>query len=175
MLVPVLLAVSALVLAGCRDGGERAPSVPTTEAPTTTLGPPVALGSALALDLVEGQCYVEADDDDQQAATSTAAPTSDPVLVVDCGAGHDGEVYATTCLGPDPSGAPVAAPCPGDPAQSWPGDRTVRRAAVGWCLARFQEHFGEPYATSQRATAELTPTEGAWMSGVRRVVCAVRP
>jgi hypothetical protein len=139
------------------------------------LGPPVVLGRALALDLVEGQCYLEADDDQQPAAASTTVPTSDPVLVVDCGARHDGEVYATTCLGADRSGAVVAGTCPGDPAQPWAGDRTVRRAAVSWCLARFSQHFGQPYATSERETTELTPTEGAWSAGVRGVVCAVRP
>lgn len=191
----VVALLVALGTAGCSDDDEAA--TPTTTAPdatTTTTGPPVVLGVARPLDLQVGQCYAPIPEPPDPTTTTTAtttpaaaAPTdaetersvptttttteSPSMIVADCAGPHRGQVYATFCLVRDAAGLLAPGNCSGPADDPWPGDREVRRAAVRICLALFEQQFGEPYATSDRSTAELTPTEGVWHTGDHRVVC----
>lgn len=174
----------ALLVAACSD--DRPASAPTTsaaETSTTSTAPPLVLGVARALELQVGQCYASLPEpvEDPEATTTTTAHASTTtttmasLAVADCAGTHRAQVYATFCLVALDGGALDAGPCPGPAEDPWPGDREVRRAAVRACLARFEEAFGEPYATSSRTSEELTPTEGAWQAGDHRVVCAAGP
>lgn len=190
--------VVALVLAlgtmACSGGGEAGGDRPdgtggatttsaTTAPSTTTTSPePVELGRSRELALEPGQCFAPTDEDDPVTPTTAGGalrpaeePDGEPVRVLDCGAAHEGQVYEALCLAGDPDGRLQAGDCPGEAELTWPGTREVRQAAVRLCLSRFEDHFGEPYATSARVTAELVPDQGAWEAGGRRVVCAVRP
>lgn len=176
----------ALLVAACSDDGPAA--APTTSpgeaSSTTSTAPPLVLGVARALDLQVGQCYAslpEPAEDPAASTTTTTAPSSTTtttmasLVVADCAGSHRAQVYATFCLVALEGGGLDAGPCPGPASDPWPGDREVRRAAVRACLARFEEAFGEPYATSPRTSEELTPTEGAWQAGDHRVVCGASP
>jgi hypothetical protein len=181
-----LLAALALVLGACGGNGDpaAAPTAPTAAAQpstTTTVGEPVVVGTAAALELVEGQCYAAAPDPDPATTTTTATPGEvvlARVAVVDCDGAHEARVYRAFCLAPTADGgdglAPVDCPGPVDGAP-WPGDRELRRAAVRICLDDFADTFGERYATSERTTAELVPTNEEWAAGHHRVVCAASP
>lgn len=191
-----------VALAGCADGSASTATTTTTPSTsTTTTAPPIVLGTARALDLEVGQCYAPVparQEPSEPAPTTTAAtsaPTSDPgategstqtvpttvaptttavppVLVADCAGTHLAQVFAAFCLVTGAERVLEAGACPGPADEPWPGDREVRRAATRVCLEAFEQHFGEPYATSRRSTTELTPTEGAWRAGDHRVVCA---
>lgn len=118
------------------------------------------------------------------STTRTTVPKAKVVAVVDCSGTNQGEVYSSFCLGTSEAieiesstGAQTAdalqkVPCPGDPELTWPGDREIRRAAARVCLETFAIIFGETYAVSDRTSNELTPNEGLWDRGERRVVCS---
>jgi hypothetical protein len=172
-----LLIASLVVLAACSpDPPAAAPEADPAVETTTTTGAPVVLGLARELDLQPGQCYAPLPPQEPEPATPPAETTTTvPTRVVaDCAGPHTARVFAAFCLVQLPDGSLDAGPCPEAPATPWPGDREVRRAAVRVCLQRFEAEFGEPYATSELRTEELTPTKGAWLAGDQRVVCAVR-
>lgn len=181
--VAAATAALALALAGCGGGGGAATPTPTTppSTTTTTLSHPLVLRTAAALELDEGQCFAARPGPEEGAptTTTTAPPPGevvlDEVLVVECGAAHDARVYGATCLGPDATGELVVTGCPGSPDTPWPGDRDLRQAAVRFCLQRFADELGEPYATSERTTVELVPNREEWAAGHHRVVCGVEP
>lgn len=189
-MVAAVLAL-ALLVAACSGGGgagdaagDAATGSTTTVPSTTSTSPePVEVGRSRRLALEPGQCFAPIEDDDPTTTTTTSgpgarpaeAPDGDPVRLVDCGAAHEGQVYEAQCLAAGPDGRLQAGDCPGGVELVWPGDREVRQAAVRLCLARFEDHVGEPYATSDRLTVELVPDQGAWEAGGRRVVCALRP
>ncbi len=118
--------------------------------------------------------------------TETTTPTPRVVAIVDCNGTNKGEIYSSFCIGlradageevESASGAQTSdlldlVPCPGDPDLVWPGDRELRRGAARLCLDVFTQVFAEPYSTSARAATELTPNEGLWERGERRVVCS---
>lgn len=120
------------------------------------------------------------------ATTQTTTPHPQVVAIVDCNGTNKGEIYSSFCIGLDPdsdeevesaSGAQISdllelVPCPGDSELLWPGDRELRRAAARVCLNVFVGVFAEPYATSDRVAREITPNEGLWERGERRVVCS---
>lgn len=194
LMVALLVAVGT---AGCSDDGDTAaPTTTAPEATTTTTGAPIVLGVVRPLDLQVGQCYapIPAPPDPTTTTTATTTPAAAPpadtetetettvatttttteapsMIVADCAGPHLGQVYGSFCLVRDAAGLLAPAECPGPADDPWPGDREVRRAAVRLCLALFEQQFGEPYATSDRSTAELTPTEGVWHTGDHRVVC----
>lgn len=169
-----------------------------TDETTTTVAAPI-LALVGNLDLAEGQCYADlpppaevvpdpttttTPGDTTQVTEATvpptiATPTTTPrptiVAVVDCAQHNEGTVYAMFCLGPHEEFVDdlTAVACPGDGAQEYPGDRTIRRAATRICLQRFTERFDEDYATSLRIATEFVPTEGLWGLGDRRAVCLV--
>ncbi len=118
--------------------------------------------------------------------TETTTPRPQVVAIVDCNGTNRGEIYSSFCIGLSPeadeqvesaSGARTSdllalVPCPGDSDLVWPGDRELRRAAARVCLNVFAQVFAEPYSTSARVARELTPNEGLWDRGERRVVCS---
>jgi hypothetical protein len=178
-----LLVASLLLLvvsAACSppETADPTATTPATEETTATTEPPQVLGVARALDLQVGDCYAPLPeptvDPDAPATTAPATTTTTMVtkLVADCSGSYQARVFATSCLQAMPDGTLDGGPCPGSPQDPWPGDREVRRAATRICLQHFEQTFGEPYATSVRVTEELTPTEGAWVNGDHRVVCA---
>lgn len=172
--VLALVALAGLgVVAGCSDDGDGAPpaAAPAPET-TTTTGAPVPMGVARALDLQVGQCYAPMPPPPEDPSTTTSTPAVPSMIVADCAGPHTARVYAAFCLGAGADSLLAALECPVPPDQPWPGDREVRRAAVRLCLERFEQEMGEPYATTRRTASELTPTEGAWSLGERRVVCA---
>lgn len=183
-LLAAIAVAAAASLAACGGGGGdggAAPTTTTTSAPptSTTAADPVELGRAAALELDQGQCWTAPPEPEPGAPTSTTAGAGevvlDEVVVVDCGAGHDARAYATTCLGADGAGRLGPAACPAPAEVPWPGDRELRRAAVRFCLERFAAEVGEPYATSERTTVELVPSQEEWAAGHRRVVCGIEP
>ncbi len=194
-LVAVIWLSAACSSAGDSAGaGAGAPTSSEIPAETTT-APPRILSLAPNLDLVEDQCYarlpppttpespttvVEQSDvttaetaPPTLAATTTLVPRPEAVAIVDCTGSYDGIVFATFCLGPhetDPEDL-TATSCPGALDLTYPGDRTIRRAAARICLQRFEQVFAEPYATSTRRAEEFVPTEPLWNRDDRRVVC----
>ena len=122
----------------------------------------------------------------QPTTTQTTLPKPDTVAIVDCSGTNQGEVYSSYCIGVNPelttevesaSGAATSdvlerVPCPGQSDLTWPGDRELRRAAARICLDVFSIVFQETYAVSDRTAQEMTPNEGLWDRGERRVVCS---
>ncbi len=196
--IAIALAIVAGVSTSCSSSGDETieRTTTSTEVPAdTTTVPPLILSLAPNLDLIEGQCYASlapptpvestttlAESSDATtaetvpptlAATTTLVPRPDTVAIVDCAGSWDGTVYATYCLGPHETDLAdlTATACPGALDLEYPGDRTIRRAAARVCLQRFEQVFGEAYATSTRRAEEFVPTEPLWNRDERRVVC----
>lgn len=167
-------------------------AAPVVLATAANLGLPIGqCWDELAVAATTTTAVVTATDD---ATTTTEAPTTTEtttprpklVAIVDCNGTNRGEIYSSYCIGlradageevESASGAQTSdlldlVPCPGDPDLVWPGDRELRRGAARLCLDVFTQVFAEPYSTSARVAAELTPNEGLWAQGERRVVCS---
>lgn len=140
----------------------------TTEAPTTL--PPT----------IEGETTTTtAPTTTEPQPITTTIPRPPLVAIVECEGTNKGVVFATFCVGSlVEDGELVDLPselgvveCDGDPDLVWPGDRLLRRAAARECVARFEDVFSEPYATSEIGTTEFVPSRGVWERGDRRIVC----
>lgn len=140
----------------------------TTEAPTTL--PPTIEG--------ETTTTTEAVTTEPEPITTTI-PRPPLVAIVECEGTNQGVVFATFCIGSLLDGDDLVdlpselgmVECDGDPELAWPGDRLLRRAAARECVARFEDVFSEPYATSEIGTTEFVPSRGVWERGERRIVC----
>ena len=145
------------------------PETTTTTAPPTTLAP-----------TSEGETTTtEATTTAEPTAPTTTIPRPPLVAIVECEGTNKGVVFATFCIGSIveddelvdiPSELGVVE-CDGDPDLAWPGDRLLRRAAARECVARFEDVFDEPYATSEIGTTEFVPARSVWERGDRRIVC----
>lgn len=110
---------------------------------------------------------------------TTTIPRPPLVAIVECEGTNTGVVFASLCMGSlieedelvDIPSELGEVECDGDPDLDWPGDRLLRRAAARECVARFEDVFGEPYATSDIGTTEFVPSRGVWETGDRRIVC----
>lgn len=108
----------------------------------------VVPGQALD-DLVPGDCLVQ--------VPNTAAGL---VETVDCGLAHRAEVYAVH----DADGGP------------FPGSDQLGAEAALRCVALYEAYAGEPIdPTTDRALAEIVPSEASWADGDRHVVCLALP
>lgn len=109
-------------------------------------------GNVFALE--EGVCF---DDTGPPSDGSEVAEVAE-VPIVDCGAPHDNEVYATFEL----------------PDGQYPGEEQVVRLAEQGCLERFEGYVGTSYEQSELSLFTLFPTEETWTAADdREVVCAV--
>lgn len=145
----------------------------TSEAPDVEPDPPVVLGHQASLSLGPGQCFSDLTID--QPRRDPTSPESAWVDLVDCNGTHFGAVYAVGCLGISPEAVGlVAVACPGSLDDQWPGKVELQRAAVRSCLPQFEAVYGETYAETELRAVELLPTEEIWLTGERRVVCAIR-
>ncbi len=173
------LLTSILFLGACTGSDQGAPleTTETTAATsfTTETLPVSILDVQQELALQAGQCWGPL----PTPQPETTLPASPTVAVVDCAGQNSGLAYASGCVASDVSESrePVAeVPCPGQPDDSWPGDRDLRRAVVSACLPLFETGVGERYATSDLEAVELVPTMEQWLVGERRFVCtAVTP
>lgn len=108
---------------------------------------------------------------------ATTIPQPTIVAMVDCLGSNEGQVFWRFCLGEntdevDPTNPElIAVTCDSASELGWPGDRTVRRAAVRLCLAEFRQQFGENYSETELVVREFAPTEGIWERGLHSVVC----
>ncbi len=144
----------------------------TTVAPDVEPDPPVLLGRKASLSLNPGECYSDLTIDQPRNA---ATPESPWVDVVDCNGTHFGDVYAVGCLGTDPDEEGlVAVACPGQAEDEWPGKVELQRSSVKACLPQFEAVYSESYAETELRAVELLPTEETWLTGERRVICAIR-
>lgn len=146
------------------------PETTTTTQPTTTL-PPTS----------EGETTTEPPPvtTTEPPPITTTIPRPPLVAIVECEGTNQGIVFDTFCIGSlveidelvDLPSELGVVECEGDPDLVWPGDRLLRRAAARECVGRFEEVFGEPYATSEIGTTEFVPSRGVWEAGDRRIVC----
>jgi hypothetical protein len=87
-------------------------------------------------------------------------PSPGRVETVDCDLDHRAEVYAVHDLGDGP----------------FPGAGPIDERAARGCAERYEAYAGEPIdPTTDRAFAELVPTQDSWGGGDRRVVCLALP
>jgi len=152
--------------------GQCYAAVPET---TTTTQPPTTVPTT-----IEGETSAtEALTTTEPPPITTTIPRPPLVAIVECEGTNEGVVFASFCIGSlVEDGELVDLPselgvieCDGDPDLEWPGDRLLRRAAARECVARFDDVFGEPYATSEIGTTEFVPSRSVWERGDRRIVC----
>ena len=172
----VVVGLTSVLLAGCRDDDAAVTDPPaTTAAPTSTIvlldpnrprtatgangnprddriGPPADHGPADPA-VGEGACF------DEFLITTGDVPLRQ-LAIHGCQEPHDAEVFAALDLAYDA----VAV---------FPGETELGRLAAGQCLARFQPYVGREYATSRLRIAVLRPSGTTWASGDRRVVCSL--
>lgn len=170
---------SILFLGACTGSDQVAP-LQTTETTSATSSTTEALPVSILdvqqqLALQPGQCWGLL----PTPQPETTLPASPMVAVVDCAGQNSGLAYGSGCVasgGLESREPVVEVPCPGQPDDSWPGDRDLRRGVVSACLPLFEAGVGDRYATSDLEAVELVPTMDQWLVGERRFVCtAVTP
>lgn len=77
--------------------------------------------------------------------------------VVPCTQRHDAEMSGSVTL----------------PDAPWPGESTLRRRSDDACLSIFESYIGIPFRESHLSFASIPPTQEAWESGDRSVICLV--
>lgn len=145
------------------------PETTTTTQPPTTLPP-----------TIEGETTTTVvQTTTEPPPITTTIPRPPLVAIVECEGTNKGVVFASFCIGSlveadelvDIPSELGEVECDGDPDLAWPGDRLLRRAAARECVARFEDVFDEPYATSAIGTTEFVASRSVWENGDRRVVC----
>lgn len=160
----VLVAVAALVVAGCQPAvDDPTPTVAASSLAATATAPASAEPSAAespsssvgapgeevsVFDVEEGDCF-DADGDELESVT-----------VVDCDEPHTYEAFH------------VFDHEAGDDAE-YPGDEAMTEYAETECRAPFEDYVERDYETSIWYISWITPSDGTWADGDREILCTL--